>query len=554
MNRRVHCRGSMAAALLALAALLAGCGSNPPPRFLPGPAIERIADDVDIPEPAEIEFNSLSHNIENFTLRQARNALSPLSAPPALDVNRLGEVPDSAWFTNRIAGLDPAAAAAGPMGDDPGPEAFTPWTVTGLKIGGRNAGFNFEDSRGARYICKFDKPGRPVISTAAGAIAARLFWALGYFAPDDRVVHFDPGDLRIAPGAKVKEEGGKRALTRADIDRILASVPARADGRRRALVSRFLDGSPRGGYEYTGTRGDDPNDRIPHQRRRSLRALRVFGAWLNHVDVKHDNTLDLYVAEGGRRFLRHYLVDFDGCLGGFWASRGERRIGFAYDVDFREILSSLPLLGMRVKPYETLGRPPHPQIGLFESEVFDPARWRPNYVNDAIESARPADIFWAGTVLAKMSDQMIEACVATGRCEDPAAQRMLADILKLRRDKTLRWALTAVSPVVGLDDCRPVPAGLLIKAADLPAEMGLIRGLCWRVEVLDAEGARFAALGEDAAVPAVLLPADLLRGRDYVIVRWTATGADGRELPPTEGHYGRGVGGWGLWGILRNGE
>ncbi len=555
MNARRDILVLLGAALAALAAAsLPGC-SSAPPRFVPGTVITRIADDADIPEPSENEFRRLSHHIENFVLRQARTGLSPTRAMPAEDVNRLGRVPDSSWYTNRIGALSPRDVAAGPGGDDPGPEAFKPWKVTGLKIGGRNPGFNFEDSRGARYICKFDKRGEPVTATAAGAVAARLLWALGYFVPDDRIVYFRPGELEIAAGATVKEKDRKRPLDRNDIDRLMTLLPCRTEeGGYRALVSRFLEGSPRGGYDYAGVRDDDPNDRIPHQRRRSLRGLRVFGAWLNHVDQKFDNTLDLYIEQDGRRFLRHYLVDFDGCLGGYWAARHEKRIGFAYDIDFREILTSMPTLGLWVRPYERLEGPANREIGMFEADIYDPAAWRANYVNDALCDARAADIYWAGTVLARMTDQMIEAAVASGRYHDPAAAPLLVDVLKRRRDKTLRWALTRVSPVEGLSDARAVPAGLLIKARDLPAESGLIRGLTWRIEALDADHRPLRLLVDRSATPAVTVPADLLEGRDYLIVRWIATATDGRAMPPSDGHYGRSDGAWGLWGVLRDSE
>jgi hypothetical protein len=37
--------------------------------------------------------------------------------------------------------------------------------------------------------------------------------------------------------------------------------------------------------------------RAPHEHRRELRALRVFGAWTNLVDLKAGNTLDALVEE-----------------------------------------------------------------------------------------------------------------------------------------------------------------------------------------------------------------------------------------------------------------
>ena len=70
-----------------------------------------------------------------------------------------------------------------------------------------------------------------------------------------------------------------------------------------------------GGFQYQGTRSDDPNDIVPHQHRRELRALRVFGAWTNLTDMKAGNTLDTLVTEDGRGVVRHYLQDVGSTFG-----------------------------------------------------------------------------------------------------------------------------------------------------------------------------------------------------------------------------------------------
>jgi hypothetical protein len=62
-------------------------------------------------------------------------------------------------------------------------------------------------------------------------------------------------------------------------------------------------------------RDDDPNDLIPHEHRRDLRGLRLISAWLNDNDIREGNTLDMYVEEDGRRFLKHYLIDAGSALG-----------------------------------------------------------------------------------------------------------------------------------------------------------------------------------------------------------------------------------------------
>src|SRR5678815_5465578 len=82
-------------------------------------------------------------------------------------------------------------------------------------------------------------------------------------------------------------------FTRDDIDSILENVARRPDGTYRVVAGRLLPGKILGNFRYEGTRPDDPNDVVPHERRRELRALRVFGAWTNLTDLKSKNTICL---------------------------------------------------------------------------------------------------------------------------------------------------------------------------------------------------------------------------------------------------------------------
>ncbi len=536
--------------LILFSLMMTGCATQRPV-FDDGNVVSHINDMRDIPEPAEHKFWRMAHHIDNFSVEQARQRLNPVPAGPALDVNRLGEVPDSSWYVNRIDSLTPTDVAQGPGGIDPGPEAFLPWEITGVKSGGRNPGFIFQDARGVRYICKFDKHGEPTVATGAGAVAARLLWACGYNVPDDRIVMFERGDLGIADGASLKDEfGRKQPLTVEDVDALLASVPSlRSDGRYRALVSRFLSGRPMGGYAYRGTRDDDPNDVIPHQDRRSLRALRVFGAWLNHVDQKIDNTLDMYVEQDGRRFLRHYLVDFDGCLGGYWAARHEPRIGYAYEFDVGEFVAGVPGLGLRRRPYEFLGTAEHVEIGLFEETRYDPATWQPNYLNAQLSACRPADRFWAGTVLAQVTDEMIATAVTAARFDDPKAETILARVLRERRDLTVEWALGSVTPVVGIAIDQGLQGSWQIAAQFATASLLQISA-----QVLDRNGLSLQQYDDLDGNPALTIPARDIAGHDYFAIRWVATTADNQKLPLTEAHFLRRNGIWLLAGILRDNQ
>ena len=64
-----------------------------------------------------------------------------------------------------------------------------------------------------------------------------------------------------------------------------------------------------------GTRPDDPNDIVPHEHRRELRALKVFAAWTNLVDLKALNTMDTLITENGKARVRHYLLDVGSTFG-----------------------------------------------------------------------------------------------------------------------------------------------------------------------------------------------------------------------------------------------
>ena len=110
--------------------------------------------------------------------------------------------------------------------------------------------------------------------------------------------------------------GKKRPMEAGDLDEVFARANRSSDGSYRAVAARGLPGRTIGGFRYYGTRPDDPNDVVPHQHRRELRALKVFGAWTNLVDMKAGNTLDTVVAtDDGHGVVRHYLQDVGSTFG-----------------------------------------------------------------------------------------------------------------------------------------------------------------------------------------------------------------------------------------------
>src|SRR4029450_3875729 len=184
------------------------------------------------------------------------------------------------------------------------------WTLIREKTAGAHPGFTAMDAKGETWFLEFDPPHSPGGATAAVAIATKIFWALGYNQVESFLTSFDPKVSTIDPKATVRRPNGKRTpFTHDDMNGVLENVARNADGPYRVVAGRLLPGKILGGYQYAGTRPDDPNDVIPHEHRRELRALRVFGAWTNLTDLKAANTLDALETVNGRSIVKHHLQD-----------------------------------------------------------------------------------------------------------------------------------------------------------------------------------------------------------------------------------------------------
>ncbi len=263
-------------------------------KFFPDDPMKADLDNLPIEKPSEVELSGIYDVIEHsFGYKPGENI------PRAVNVNTLGEVPDSSWFTNRIGirEMSIAELVRGPARIG-GPDLSAPLTVVAAKTAGISPGFTVRDSRGDVYFMKFDPQSYPNLSTAVDVIASKFFYAMGYNVPENYIAYIDPGNLQIEPGTEVVIAGDHReAMSQRHLDEIFAKVARLPDGRARAIASLQLAGEPVGPFKFYGVRGDDPNDIFPHQHRRELRGYRVFCAWLNHDDSRSINSLDMYVEE-----------------------------------------------------------------------------------------------------------------------------------------------------------------------------------------------------------------------------------------------------------------
>ncbi len=223
-----------------------------------------------------------------------------------------------------------------------------PWEIIGAKTAGVTMGFRIRDAAGRVWLLKFDPPDHPGQSIRAGVVSNLILHACGYNTPVDRVAIFDRDQLTVGTDARLRpvRGGAEVVLTEANLDSVLLATNSVFQGRYHALASRYLDGIPLGPIRHQGTRPDDPNDLVPHQHRREWRALRVFCAWIGHVDTKIQNTLAVYEGEPGRGHVAHYLIDFASTLGTSGAQQFAK-FNFEYGVDVPASVGRLVTLGLR---------------------------------------------------------------------------------------------------------------------------------------------------------------------------------------------------------------
>ncbi|CAN5875814.1 hypothetical protein BH24ACI5_BH24ACI5_21960 [soil metagenome] len=437
--RRFAAALAAGAAALMVAAALQAQG----PKFFRDDPLQREPETQDASKTADWDIPLTPDLLENMFTRPGE----PVRNLRAQNVNTADEVPDSSWFTNRIytrpVSLDELSkgpnTTAGPA---PGR-----WTVIRPKGAGVSPGVTIRDERGDMWFISFDGRENPIAPTAAVMVATKLFWALGYNQIETHLTSIRPELIDVAPNATIREHGKRRPFTRADLEDVLARAARSTDGSYRAVAGRAVPGRPIGGFRYHGTRPDDPNDIVPHEHRRELRALKVFGAWTNLVDMKAGNTLDTVITENGRGLVRHYLQDVGSTFGTGALYPRDADEGYEKLVDRDAILKRLVSFGLLMQRWQTMKFAEHPEIGRFEGDAFEPETWTPRVPVAALRHVRSDDTVWAALRVVAFTDEQIRAAVKAGGFTDPAAEELLASVLMKRRDKIGSVYFARINPL-----------------------------------------------------------------------------------------------------------
>jgi hypothetical protein len=431
---------------IAVAATFSLMAAAAAPRFYPDDPVWIEPDTEDASAMKPLEISLLVDLTYNMVANRTRT-----SGAKAGNLNTVGEVPDSSWYTNR-AGHRPLTAAEIATGPDVsnGP-ADGAWTITSSKSDGVTPGFTVKDSTGTRWFLKFDPPGHRAMATGTEVAATKLMWALGYNVPENHIAQLRRDQLNIGKGAKVTlPNGSQRAMRASDIDRLLEKAERDADGSYRVVASKALEGTPIGRIRFEGTRPDDPNDVVAHEDRRELRGYGVFAAWLNHTDAKAINSLDTLVTRpDGRAYVRHHLLDFGSSLGSGGVGPTDYWAGTQYLFEPKMVGKQMVSFGFSRPSWHTAAFYESRSIGRLPkaNESFDPEAWKPRVPNAAFLSARADDKFWAAQRLAALSTPLIRAAVETGEFRDHRSEEFLIRALAERRDAILRAYLPALNPI-----------------------------------------------------------------------------------------------------------
>jgi hypothetical protein len=438
---------TIAAALsaAAIATVLSTFGSAATPRFYDDDPVWVEHDTENAAGIAPIDVDLVTDLAYNLIVGS-----DPRTPVRAQNVNSVGEVPDSSWFTNRVGRLPLTAADVARGPDQTNGPAAGAWTVSSSKSDGVTPGFTVKDSTGQRWFLKFDPPGYRGMSTGTEVAVTKLMWALGYNVPENHIAYLRREQLVVGATARFTPAGGHaRAMRAADIDRLLARADREPDGSYRVVASKALEGVPVGRIRFYDTRPDDPNDIIPHENRRELRGYGVFAAWLNHVDAKAINSLDTLVTENGRAYVRHNLIDFGSSLGSGGVGPADYWEGTQYLVQPKLTARQIIGFGFAMPRLQTASFFESPSIGRLQRENsdFDPRSWKPRIPNQAFLHARADDQFWAAQKLAALTTDMIRAAVKAGDFRDPASEEFLVRALADRRDAIVRTYTTAINPI-----------------------------------------------------------------------------------------------------------
>lgn len=500
--------GKLAAVALFLASTgLFGCEQRPA-RFADAAAVTQVADRTPIARPAA-RPDSAVLGLSDLYLRFALiDGMDPRYAPPAGDVNALDEVVASSWYWpdgqmdgTSYPGLSRTGAPVFPLrfvAEEPSEALRGAWML---------------DARGKRFLVRADPSRLKGAPSTAAVVGSRLVRRLGYLTPEVYVRSVETGDVLASTAAE---------QARADL------LFKTEEGRVRLILTAWEGFSDLGATPGAFLRTDDPNDRVPHSERRSLRAFGWVATWLGLTT----RDLALFRDVFAKDHVVHWVLDTSGALGVAEAQRRGDGSDVYDDESYDDPLLQLATLGF----HQPL---PDVPVGSLWPGAFDRLlRERERRLSpplEAVAHAGPDDVYWMAKRMAEITEEDLRAAVDAAQLSSPEVAAWLVTTLLARKDVLVALALSNVTPweVVGVE------ADTLVME-DAAQRLGLAdpTTTTLRAELVGRDG---VVLARSEAAPreggrAVLAIPEAAREGGYVVVQATVL-RGGRAAPrPMEVH------------------
>jgi hypothetical protein len=403
---------------------------------------------------------------DNLLFRPLSEMLGVVRSGQSVNVNSLDEVPDSAWFTNRLGArpmsLDELRLNACKKEQllDPESAPDGSWIIDKGKSSGSTPGFRINVPGKGKYMVKVEALGLPERQVAATVIGEAVYYAAGYNSSCEQALLVRPSIFKLTPGLRSTKGnfGDEYAFDQRALDELFARSN-KHDGLLRISASAWIPGYILGQFRYEGTRSDDPNDVLAHEDRRELRGARVLASWIDHFDSREGNSLDTWLpdAKGAAPdsspgHVVHIQIGTSAALGSVWDwDPVARRLGYSYVVDWGDMAKDFVTLGTTTRVWETTQKTAGREtFGYFNVADFDPDTWKNEYSNPAFSRMTERDAAWMARILARFTPEMVRTLAEMGRFADPANTDYLESVLEGRLAKILERYLTRLSPVTAL--------------------------------------------------------------------------------------------------------
>jgi len=379
----------------------------------------------------------------------------------SVDVNSMDEVPDSAWFTNRIGvhRMTPRELELGRCAPEQILDGATAtdgsWVIDHGKLSGATDGFRVTVPGKGRYLFKADDADTADRGSAGQTVGLRVYHAAGYFVPCEQIVYFKPSVFTLRPGLRWKHNfQSEQDFGAKELEHILAESPKRG-GLIRMEASAWLPGYNLGGFEFQGTRPDDPSDVVPHESRRELRGKRLLNAWIDRFDDRRGNTMDAWIADrpgaadSSPGHVIHYQLDTSEALGSEYDYEDiTRRLGYSYIFDWGDVGTDLATFGARTNVWDTVRKTPGKDAFAYMNvRDFVPEKWKNEYPLGAFSRMTERDGAWMARILARFTPDVVDGLARMADYSNPDDVAYLREVLEGRLEKILQRYLTRLSPI-----------------------------------------------------------------------------------------------------------